>query len=53
MRADVAGRTIELTATVDNCDGGLRPGLAAEVTLGAPTAAVTTPDCGKRARSAP
>lgn len=50
---DPRTRTIELTATVDNCDGGLRPGLAAEVALGAPTGAVTAPDCGKRARSAP
>ncbi len=54
---DPRTRTVELTARLDNCDGGLRPGLAAEVTLGAPTAAVTTPVCkaaGRRpARTVP
>lgn len=43
---DPRTRTVELTATLANCDGGLRPGLAAEVTLGAPTGDVTTPACG-------
>jgi membrane fusion protein (multidrug efflux system) len=57
-RADVAKispmvdprtRTIELTAVLDNCDGGLRPGLTAEVALGAPTGDITTPACQKTA----
>ena len=45
-------RTIELTAVLDNCDGALRPGLAAEVTLGAPTGEVSTPDCGAKPAAA-
>jgi membrane fusion protein (multidrug efflux system) len=53
-RADVAQispmvdprtRTIELTAVLDNCDGGLRPGLTADVALGAPAGNVVTPAC--------
>lgn len=35
-QADPRTRTIELTAAIDNKDGALRPGLAAEVVLGAP-----------------
>lgn len=56
-RADVAQvspvvdprtRTIELTAVLDNCDGGLLPGLTAEVALGAPAGEVTAPACQKK-----
>ncbi|KAB2908202.1 MAG: efflux RND transporter periplasmic adaptor subunit [Kofleriaceae bacterium] len=56
-RADVAQispmvdprtRTIELTAVLDNCDGGLRPGLTAEVAVGAPAGEVTAPACQKK-----
>jgi RND family efflux transporter MFP subunit len=46
---DPRTRTIELTAVLDNCDGGLRPGLGAQVALGAPAGDVTAPACaGKR-----
>ncbi|HUQ03383.1 MAG TPA: efflux RND transporter periplasmic adaptor subunit [Kofleriaceae bacterium] len=58
---DPRTRTIELTAVLDNCDGGLRPGLTAEVILGAPTGDLTAPACQKavaggtapKAKSAP
>lgn len=50
---DARTRTIELTAVLDNCDSGLRPGLTAEVALGAPTGNVTAPACGKPAGAAP
>jgi RND family efflux transporter MFP subunit len=55
-RADVAKispmvdprtRTIELTAVLDNCDGGLRPGLTAEVALAVPTGDLVAPACEK------
>jgi RND family efflux transporter MFP subunit len=46
---DPRTRTIELTAVLDNCDGGLRPGLTAEVALGAPTGTVTAPACAAKA----
>lgn len=49
---DARTRTIELTAVLDNCDGGLRPGLTAEVVLGAPAGEVTVPACQK-AKPAP
>jgi RND family efflux transporter MFP subunit len=57
-RADVAQispmvdprtRTIELTAVLDNCDGGLRPGLTADVAMGAPAGKVTAPACAGKA----
>jgi RND family efflux transporter MFP subunit len=44
---DPRTRTIELTAVLDNCDSGLRPGLTADVALGAPTGNVTAPACQK------
>jgi len=41
-------RTVEVTALIDNCDGGLRPGIAAEVELGAPDpATVKAPACAQ------
>ncbi|HVV84405.1 MAG TPA: efflux RND transporter periplasmic adaptor subunit [Kofleriaceae bacterium] len=43
---DPRTRTVELTALLDNCDGSLRSGLAAEVTLGAPKGDVVKPSCG-------
>ena len=43
---DPRTRTIELTAVLPNCDGGLRPGVAAEVALGAPAGELTAPACG-------
>lgn len=46
---DPRTRTLEVVATLDNCDGGLKPGLAAEITLGAPAGDVTAPSCGGRA----
>lgn len=46
---DARTRTIELTAVLANCDGGLRPGLAAEVSLGAPQGDTVAPECGKPA----
>jgi RND family efflux transporter MFP subunit len=49
---DPRTRTIELTAVLDNCDSGLRPGLTAEVALGAPSGNVTAPACGKTAGAA-
>lgn len=42
---DPRTRTLEVVATLDNCDAGLKPGLAAEITLGAPTGDVTAPAC--------
>jgi RND family efflux transporter MFP subunit len=51
-QVDPRTRTIEVTAVLDNCDGALRPGLAAEVSLGAPTDATTAPECAKPAKPA-
>jgi membrane fusion protein (multidrug efflux system) len=45
---DTRTRTIELTAVLENCDGGLRPGLTADVALGAPAGTVTAPPCEKK-----
>jgi RND family efflux transporter MFP subunit len=44
-QVDPRTRTIEATALLDNCDGALRPGLAAEVSLGTPASDATVPDC--------
>jgi RND family efflux transporter MFP subunit len=47
---DPRTRTIELTAVLDNCDGALRPGVAAEVSLGAAPGTATIPDCAAPAK---
>jgi RND family efflux transporter MFP subunit len=45
---DPRTKTIELTAMLDNCSGDLRPGLSAEIALGAPASGTgAAPDCGK------
>ena len=43
---DPRTRTVELTAVLDNCDGALRPGLGAQVSLAAPPADAVQPACG-------
>jgi RND family efflux transporter MFP subunit len=48
---DPRTRTIELTAVLDNCDGGLRPGLGAQVVLAAPPADAVKPECGAPAKT--
>jgi RND family efflux transporter MFP subunit len=51
---DPRTKTIELTAMLDNCSGDLRPGLSAEIALGAPAAgAGDAPVCGKAAAAKP
>jgi RND family efflux transporter MFP subunit len=51
---DPTTRTIELTAILENCDGGLKPGLGAEVVMSAATAVdAVQPECGKAAEKAP
>jgi RND family efflux transporter MFP subunit len=43
-------RTIVLTAVLDNCDGALRPGMGAEVTVGGDAGdAAPAPECAKPA----